>query len=223
MRNAAAVALLSLLASAQAAAADGSKFYFGFDFGQATADLDQRQLDNSVVESFNSVGIGVLNGSSDVSEDAFTWGITLGYQPLRYLAFEASYFDFGSAEYKAKATLTDGVTTTDGSVDLDASTQGPVLSALGILPFADTWSVYARAGVLFADTKYDAHVSGAGVTGSVKDSDNSTEFLWGVGMGYTAGQWTTRIEYQQAVDVGSSDTAGEMNIDRITIGAIYHF
>ncbi len=56
-----------------------------------------------------------------------------------------------------------------------------------------------------------------------EDSDNTQEFYWGLGAGYTQAHWTLRLEWQQYMDVGDEDTTGEVDIDRITIGAVYHF
>ena len=96
-------------------------------------------------------------------------------------------------------------------------------SALGILPFAESWQVYGRVGMYFAGNDLDVTVSSGDEGASGEDSDNTQEFYWGVGGGYTAGQWTTRLEYQQYMDVGDDSTTGETDISRITLGAIYRF
>src|SRR5512141_1287257 len=223
MRTGTAIAILGMTIAAPANAGDDLHWYMGFDFGQATIDLDQHALDSSVIGAFNAFGLSVVSGSSEVSKDSLTYGVTFGYQPWRYLALEAGYSDFGNAEYKARATLTDGTTTFAGKLKLTGDAKGPVLSVLGILPIGKTWSLYGRAGVLFAHTSYDATATVDEESASAGSSDNSTDFLWGAGFGYTGGPWTTRVEYQQALDVGSSSGIGQPNISRITIGAIYHF
>ena len=218
MKRILALAVLAALTSTPAVAEDRG-FYWGFDLGQYQHDLDQNALDSMLVDDLDSVGLTVLSGSSQTSEDGFTWGLTLGYQFFRYLAVEAAWVDLGSSEYKASVDATDGVDVYALDTKITADSAGATLSALGILPFAESWQVYGRAGMYFAGNDLEVTVDGA----SGEDSDNTQEFYWGVGGGYTAGQWTTRLEYQQYMDVGDDSTTGETDISRITLGAIYRF
>lgn len=218
----AAVATVALL-GASASVAQDTGFYVGADVGQSSIDSNQRGLDSTVVAAFESFGVTVLDGSSEVSEDAFTWGLIVGYRVLPYLAFEASYGDLGSFEYKARGTLSNGVSVTDGRVHIEANGQGPTLSALGILPIRDLWSVYARAGVAFMDVDYDISVTVDDQSASDSLSRSSENFLWGVGAGFTGGHWTTRVEYQQITDVGDNDVIGKADVSRIVLGVIYRF
>lgn len=219
------IALLGLaaLVSTPAVAAERG-FYFGLDAGQYAYDLDQRDLDRTVEDSLAGVGLTVINGSSETSEDGFTYGIIFGYQILPYLAVEAAYVDLGDAEYKASGTVTDSVVTAGMNAQLTAESSGPTVSVLGILPvFASGWEVYGRAGVYFAGNDVTAQISIDGVSEQASDSSNSTEFVWGVGAGYTRGDWTVRLDFQQFTDVGDSDTNGDVNVNRIALGAIYRF
>jgi opacity protein-like surface antigen len=220
MKRILALAVLAALTSTPAVAEDRG-FYWGFDLGQYQHDLDQNALDSMLVDALESgtPPLTVLSGSSQTSEDGFTWGLTLGYQFFRYLAVEAAWVDLGSSEYKASVDATDGIDVYALDTKITADSAGATLSALGILPFADNWQVYGRAGMYFAGNDLEVTIDGA----SGEDSDNTQEFYWGVGAGYTAGHWTTRLEYQQYMDVGDDGTTGEVDIDRITLGAIYRF
>lgn len=223
MRTVISAAVLASLLGMTAPAVAENGFYVGFDLGQGTVDADQGALDSALIDAFESVGLDVLDGSSSVSEDGFSYGLILGYQFLPYLAVEASYVDVGRLEYRASGTVSDGNATGDGQFAVDAEARGPALSALGILPFADDWSVYGRIGVFFADVKYDARLTIDGASGSMSDSSSSESVFWGVGAGYTQAAWTLRLEYQQYMDVGDEDVIGEAEPSRITLGAIYSF
>ena len=224
MKRILALAVLAALTSTPAVAEDRG-FYWGFDLGQYQHDLDQNGLDSMLVDALESgtPPLTVLSGSSQTSEDGFTWGLTLGYQFFRYLAVEAAWVDLGSSEYKASVDATDDVNVYARDTKITADSAGATLSALGILPFAESWQVYGRVGVYFAGNDLDVTVSSGDEGASGEDSDNTQEFYWGVGGGYTAGQWTTRLEYQQYMDVGDDSTTGETDISRITLGAIYRF
>jgi opacity protein-like surface antigen len=204
-------------------AADERGFYIGADLGQGSVDIDRAALDDSISDILGDIGIGISGASSEVSESAFTWGLIAGYQILPYLAVEASYVDLGEAEYKVRGTLTDGVTSVDGSVSIKPSAKGPTLSALGILPFSSGFNVFGRVGVFFADVEYDVSATTGEVSDSRTPSQSEENFMWGVGAGYRAGQWTTRLEYQQIMDLGDEDAIGESDADRIVLGAIYQF
>ena len=223
MKKILALAALAALSTTPAVAQDRG-FYWGFDAGQYQYNLDQNGIDTSLVDGLESAGFDVLSVRSQTSEDGFTWGLTLGYQFFRYLAVEAAWVDLGSAEYKTSLELAgDGfVLPFDTKITTDSA--GATLSALGILPFASNWQVYGRAGVYFASNDLEVRVSSGDFSAPPgEDSDNTQEFYWGVGGGYTAGHWTTRLEYQQYMDVGDDSTTGETDIDRITLGAIYRF
>ena len=223
MRTVISAAVLASLLGLSAPAVADNGFYVGFDLGQGSVDADQAALDSALIDSFEEVGLDILDGTSSVSEDGFTYGLILGYQFLPYLAVEASYVDVGRLEYRASGIVSDGNATGDGQYEFDAEARGPALSALGILPFADYWSVYGRVGVFFADVKYEERLTIDGASGRWSDSSSSENFFWGVGAGLTQAAWTLRLEYQQYMDLGDEDIAGEADASRITIGAIYSF
>jgi len=222
MKSRLALLTLAALASSPALAAERG-FYAGLDLGQASYDLDRRDIDSQIVDAFDSLGLAVLSGSSSTSEDGFTYGITLGYQILPYLAVEASYVDLDDAEYRGSPTVTDGVATADFRTQVTTESSGPALSVLGILPLPRNWEVYARAGVYFSSTDVTARLSSGDVVSAASDSSNSEEFLWGAGVGYSRDQWTVRLDYQQYTDVGDEDVLGEVNVDRIAFSALYRF
>lgn len=222
MKSRLALLTLATLASSPTLAAERG-FYAGVDLGQASYDLDRRDIDSQIVDAFDSLGLAVLSGSSSTSEDGFTYGITLGYQILPYLAVEASYVDLDDAEYRGSATVTDGVATADFRTQVTTESSGPALSVLGILPLPRNWEVYARAGVYFSSTDVTARLSSGDVVSAASDSSNSEEFLWGAGVGYSRDQWTVRLDYQQYTDVGDEDVLGEVNVDRIAFSALYRF
>jgi OOP family OmpA-OmpF porin len=236
MKSRIALAVLASLASVPAFAADSHGlhggfgassatqpgFYWGFDLGQSSFGLDQRDLDSQFEASLADAGLSVLESSSDTSEDGFTWGITLGYQFMRYLAVEAAYLDLGDATYRYSALVSDGVTDAQANSSFDVDSQGPAVSLLATLPIGAGWGVYARAGMYFGSNDGSADISVDGEPAdSFSDSSTSQSFLWGAGLGYTRGRWTSRLDYQQFTDVGDEDGLGEVDVDRITFSAIY--
>ena len=193
MKRILALAILAALASSPAMAADRG-FYAGFDLGQYAYDLDT---------------------DASTNEDGFTYGLILGYQVFRYIAVEAAYVDLGDAS--ASGLLDTG----SGPVDakLTAESSGALVSALGILPLPYGWDVFGRAGVYIGSTDVELRLSG----GSGSDSATSQDFTWGAGVGFTQGDWTARLEYQQFMDVGDEDKTGEFDVGRIVFSAVHRF
>lgn len=221
MRRIVAVTGLALLVAAPANAVD-TGFYAGVDVGQYSHDVDANGLSRQIDGALGDLGLTVSNASSDSSEDGFTYGVLIGYQFLPYLAVEAAYVDLGDAEFKRNATVSDGVTSADMRAQATTESSGPALSALGILPFMKGWEVHARAGVYFGSNDATARLRVDGFEQSASESSNSTEFLWGAGIGYTRGNYTGRLDYQQYTDVGDGST-GEASIDRLSFVAIVRF
>jgi len=221
MRRTLPLAILAALVTTPAAAADPG-FYFGFDLGQSEFDIDQNAIDRDIIGAIEQLGLTVVAGESEVSTDAFSYGVFLGYQPFRFLAVEAAYVDLAEAEYKARVTVTDGLQAFDTNSRLTAESAGPTLSLLGMLPIGP-WDLYARVGVYFADTDVSARTQVDDVSLTLSDSANTEEFLWGLGAGYTAGQWTLRLDYQQFTSVGAENSTGEVDVDRLVLGAVYRF
>lgn len=211
------------LLSGTALAAEGTGFYVGADLGEASSDIKKAEIDNGINSAFDFTGFAVDSSKLDKSD--MTYGVFVGYRFLPYLATELAYFGTGKANYKASGTVLVGDTPTPVDVKLDWEAKGPALSVIGILPFADVWDVYARVGVFFADTKVTAKAtSGTVSSGSFDQSKNTTEFIWGVGGGYTfLDHWTVRLEYQGLPDVGDKKNTGEFNVDRITLAMAYRF
>jgi outer membrane autotransporter protein len=88
----------------------------------------------------------------------------------------------------------------------------------GTLPVSANWQLYARAGMLFADTDLTTTISGNSVTSSF-DSDATTlgagaQYDWG-------GHWSARLEFQRSLDVGGDDVASDADVDSISLGFLY--
>jgi OOP family OmpA-OmpF porin len=112
---------------------------------------------------------GVGAGQALVDERAYddedtAFSVFGGYQFHRNFALEAGYTDFGSLEPDVAGT------------DLELSSAS--LTAVGILPFTERFSGYAKAG--FQRWELDRAIPG--LTGTAKD--DGTDPVYGVGLQY---------------------------------------
>jgi hypothetical protein len=140
--------------------------------------------------------IGLLAGSTNISRevtddytfktDKFTWGAVLGWQLHPNLAIEAGYL-------KPK-NITESANDGTNSAQVTAKFSGWTATAVVTWPLSDLWSVHARLGAVRATEKYSATVNGD--SGSF--SDDTTEILYGAGVGVMVEGARVRLDYQRA-------------------------
>ena len=231
-----------LMLSASAAHAADKGFYFGAAGGQAHYDFDL----SAAIPVFGfappiavlipnppifAPGPGVIVGGAvsviearpvlwlPGDDDQGTgWTLSAGYRINRYLAVEASYVNLGTLS--ATDTIDFPPVLGIGSLSFhrELETAGPALTAFGMLPLSDSWHLYARAGMLFADTDLTTSINGNSNTSSF-DSDVTTlgagaQYDWG-------GHWSARLEFQRAFEVGGDEVASEADVDSISLGFLY--
>jgi hypothetical protein len=237
---------LCILAASAAQAADRG-FYFGASGGQSSYDFDDVPQNVLVIPpaGFITPVFGVspsprlpiltpLNPAIIVGpafveaqqqlwlpeddDEGAAWSVTAGYRVNRYLAVEASYVNLGTLS----ATHSIGVPAFLGggtfTFQRELETAGPALTAFGMLPLSDSWQLYARAGMLFADSDLTTSFSGSTDSSSF-DSDVTTlgagaQYDWG-------GHWSARLEFQRSLGVGGDDVVGDADVDGISLGFLY--
>jgi opacity protein-like surface antigen len=151
-------------------------------------------------------------------EEGTSWGVGAGYRFNRYLALEASYVNLGTLN----ATHTINMLPFLGGGTLtfhrELETTGPALAAFGILPISDSWELFVRAGILFADTDLTTRINGSRNSMSF-DSEPTTlgagaQFDW-------RDHWSARLEFQRSFDVGGDDVASEADVDAVSLAVLY--
>lgn len=135
--------------------ADDAGWYTGFNAGQSRAKIDDTRIaDGLLNDGFTTTSIS--NDDRHFGFKAFG-----GYEFNRYFALEGGYFNLGKFGFTAD-------TSPAGSLRGDIKLQGANFDAVGSVPLSDKFSLFARAGLNYADAKD----SFAG-TGSVAVIDRS--------------------------------------------------
>lgn len=146
------------------------------------------------------------------------WSVTAGYRFNRYLAVEASYVNLGTLETTHSIFLPPFLGGGSVPFQRELETDGPAITAFGMLPLSDSWELYVRAGMLFADSELTTAINGNARSTSF-DSESTT---LGVGAQYDwAGNWSARLEFQRAFDVGGDDVASEAEVDGVSLAVLY--
>jgi opacity protein-like surface antigen len=225
MKKILALATFAALCAAQPALAEETGFYVGADVGQMSADIDKGDVDAFFVDGLATEGL-VFDGTSDLDDSDTTWGLTVGYRFMPYLAVEGQYLDLGAAEYTAAGDFYDnfGKFLGSGNLSSKVDSSGFALSVLGILPIQEVWEVYARLGMYFGDTEATFGFSDGIDSMSISDSKNEEEFMYGIGAGYTFNEtWNVRAEYTIIQNVGDDQLSGEADADRFVVGLNFRF
>ena len=120
--------------------ADDTGWYTGFNAGQSRAKIDDTRIaDGLLDDGFTTTSIG--NDDRHFGFKAFG-----GYEFNRYFALEGGYFNLGKFGFTAD-------TSPAGSLRGDIKLQGANFDAVGSVPLGDKFSLFARAGVNYADAK----------------------------------------------------------------------
>ncbi len=160
-------------------------------------------------------GVSFGQSSADVDCEGFTcddkdtaWRVLGGYQFNRNLAVEVGYSNLGEVSVNAGGL---------GAATIEATAIEVV--AVGIMPLANQFSVYAKLGMY----RGEADQSGSGIF-VASASESNTDLTFGVGVKYDITRnLGVRAEWQRYGDLGGEGVGGESDIDVISIGAIWRF
>lgn len=199
------LAILAVLASPLAAAADPG-WYGGFNVGQSSATIDDERITATLL------GQGFTGVSIDEDDDDIGFKVFGGYQFNRHFAVEGGYVNLGEFAYTA-------TTVPAGTLRGDIELQGVNLDLVGIVPFTEKLSGFARVGVLYAEAKDTFVGTGAVIVTNPSPEAHDTNYKFGVGLQYDV---TERIGVRAEAERYRIDDAvgNKGNIDLASIGLV---
>ena len=215
----------SLALFAGSAVADDTGFYAGAGLGWGEYSLPQSRITNQLADLYSAVGAPLQSWSSRTDDSTIPWSVFVGYQFIEYLAVEAGYLDGGSAGYKGSgvAYVVADDLLVDTKAELNWHATGGVVSVLGIWPIDPTWSVFGRVGGFFGSVEADVRISDDTGSAKASDSENSNEFLYGVGVDSKfLDQWSARLEWQAIPSLGNNNT-GSADWNSVQFSLLYRF
>ena len=139
-----------VMGSFQSAHADDSGWYAGFGAGRSLSRLDDARL----ARELSAPGFDPTAVDTDSHKTAYkAFG---GYQFSRHFALEGSYFNLGKFGFSAP-------TAPAGALDGALSVRGFGFDAVGLLPFTDKLSAFAKIGASYAQTRDTFSATGGNV------------------------------------------------------------
>lgn len=213
------VLFCSLLAAAAASAHAESGFYVLGAVGQSHFDYNLDSEDLKGTE--DGVTIAEATGKQDKSDTGFK--LQVGYQINDNFAIEGGYVDLG--EYSLKGSLAGDVNGDDfeGVYKAKAKSTAINLDGVFILPLGSDWSLFAKVGVVRAETKQSLSLYVAGEGGSDSSKKTRTTGHYGLGGAYNLTKdVSVRLEWERFNQLGSDDLMGKANVDLFSLGIAYH-
>jgi hypothetical protein len=240
LRRAACAIALAACAATPGLAKD-SGFYLGVDIGQSSYDIDE-----------GPSGLFQSSTGAQTDDTDTSFALTFGYRINPYVGVEFGYSDLGNSNFREYGGVT--VTKTApptplarpafGFLDTSAGASGASLSVIGSLP-VQKLELFGRVGAIYAESRVDTQLystsidtpSTAGTTvcpsactwafpnaGSYTDKAETTEMLFGVGVGYTFAEVLfVKVEFSRISKLGDENTTGESDVDNLSLGFHYRF
>lgn len=199
--------------------------YAGASIGMSNYSSDQSGTEAELVVALENAG-DIVDGPEVETEDSpIGYQAAFGYRFTRYLAFEIGLADYGELTSKGSATYDEGGGPFPLSFTVGFDAQGPVISAIGILPLNEKFELYARAGLMFASSERSVTTRVDGERGpSGTAQGDSQELVIGAGAAFNFNQaYSIRVEYQRVGDVGQEDRTGIEELSAITAGLYIRF
>ena len=192
-----------------AAFADDAGWYTGINAGQARAKIDDARISSGLLgDGFTTTSIG--NDESHFGFKAYG-----GYSFNRYIALETGYFNLGRFGFTAD-------TVPAGSLRGDIKLQGVNFDLVGSVPLSDSFSLFARGGLNYADAKDT--FSGTGAVAVIDPSPRkwSPNYKFGFGAEYDFNRFVgVRLEAERyRID----DAVGNKgDVDLYSAGLVFRF
>jgi OmpA-OmpF porin, OOP family len=183
--------------------------YGGINVGRSRATIDDPRISGSLVSN----GFAV----NSLADDNRSTGVKAfgGYQFNRNFAVEGGVFSLGKFGYHATTTPT-------GTLDGQARVRGLNLDLVGTLPITDSFAVFGRAGITYAEARDRFSGTGAVVVNNANPSERAANWKAGVGLQYA---FTPALSVRAELErYRINDAVGNKgDIDMASIGLVYRF
>jgi OmpA-OmpF porin, OOP family len=189
--------------------ADDEGWYAGFNAGQSRATIDDGRITAGLLRD------GFVTTSISDDDSHFGFKVFGGYEFNRYFALEGGYFDLGQFGFTAN-------TTPAGSLRGDIKLKGGNIDLVGSVPLGAKFSLFARAGLNYAEVKDSFR--GTGLVGVLNPSPqkSAANYKFGLGAEY---DFTRSVGLRIEVERYRIDDAvgNKGDIDLYSVGLVYKF
>jgi OOP family OmpA-OmpF porin len=198
------LAALAIIAS-PIALADESGWYGGLNIGQSRAKIDDDRITR-----------GLLVAPTSINDDNRDTGykVFAGYQFNKNFSLEGGYFDLGKFGFTAF--------TPAGTLAGNIKLSGVNLDAIATAPINESFSVFGRLGINYADASDSFSGTGAVIVTNPSPSKHDTNYKFGLGIQYAFSPVLAMRAEAERYRV--NDAVGNKgDVDLWSLGLIYRF
>ena len=119
--------------------------YAGISYSMVDKDSNRSDYANEALAIYNAFGFTPQTTTASFDAKDSSYGFVVGWRLTEHIALEGGYMDLGDVSYRDRSTgLFDNTPPAENwAQNVETSTSGITLSALGILPLSYRWEVYA--------------------------------------------------------------------------------
>jgi opacity protein-like surface antigen len=225
--RAAIIAFIVLAGSVGASTARAAQLgiYAGVSFAMVEKDSTLSPFQNEALGIYNAFGFTPTSTSTSLDSKDNAYGFVVGWRLTEHLALEGGYMDLGTVAYKDRsAGLFANTSPENWAQNIETSTSGIALSALGILPLSYRWEVYARGGVLIANSEESVFITDNINSQKASRTQSTFELFAGAGVGFNLAEiYNIRLEYGRVFDAGDDKIVEAADVDMATLNISVSF
>jgi hypothetical protein len=222
----AAIIAFIVLASSAAAPAGAAQLgiYAGLSYVMAEKDSTQSVFEAEALRIYNSFGFQPQSTTATLDSKDSAYGFVVGWRFSEHIAFEGGYLDLGDVKYRDRSEGVFNNMPQTWQQNLDSSTSGIALSALGILPLSYRWEVYARGGALISSNSANLFISNGIGAEKFRATKSGADLMAGAGISFSLAEiYNIRLEYLRVFDAGEDATLDEADVDLATLNVTVAF
>jgi hypothetical protein len=200
--------------------------YAGVSFAMAEKDSMRSAFAAEAVGVYNAFGFTPQTSTASLDPKDSSYGFVVGWRLTEHIALEGGYMDLGTVSYKDRSTglFANTPPPQNWGQNIETSTSGIALSALGILPLTYRWEMYARGGVLIANSEESVFITNGVDSQKLRATQSSFDLFAGAGVSFSLAEiYNIRLEYGRVFDAGDDDVLDEADVDMATLNVTVSF
>jgi hypothetical protein len=226
--RAAIIAFIVLAGSVGAGTARAAQtgIYAGVSFAMVEKDSSRSAFQDEAVLVYDAFGFTPTSTSASLDPKDSAYGFVVGWRLTEHIALEGGYLDLGTVAYKDRSTgLFAGTPPPENwAQNIETTTSGIALSALGILPLTYRWETYARGGVLIANSEESVFITDGVNSQKLRATQSSFDLFAGVGVSFSLAEiYNIRLEYGRVFDAGDDKVLNEADVDMASLNVTVSF
>jgi OmpA-like transmembrane domain len=200
--------------------------YAGISYAMVEKDSTRSAFEDEAVRIYNGFGFAPQTTSGTFDAEDSSYGFVVGWRLTEHFAVEGGYMDLGEVVYRDRSTgFRNGAPDPQNwAQNVESSTSGIALSALGVWPLSYRWEIYARGGVLISNNTESIFISNGVGSESGRASKSGADLLAGVGVSFSVVEiYQLRLELGRVFDAGEDATVDEADVDMATLNIAVSF